>query len=599
MTDANVVTLRREMTGRRRGPTHEVTSSGEKAVADEVRVARAIARSNTYRLIDLIAELRRVDRLDAIVEVLDDAAGIRLAARDYAGARELIEASFEFDTQQEGRLRAERWYRLAVALDGCGDVDGSRQACARAVGLAEIDGESELATRAILQYVVPGHWHAGMSHVHELLGAVQPMNPSARDQTVLGAVQAIVDFRSAVSESGPGQQFAGIRRPAAPQALAERVLAASRELDAEAQCVAHLAWRATHNDSTVLAERRIVSTSAVELAESVGHPSLRLEACVWLAIDSLESGDRRGFDLGVSTAVRVASDDGNPRLRWRAATTAAGAAHLDGRLDDAVRLRRVAREAGEQARIPSVTAVDLLLGAQEALRRDEPPMLSDALYDDESPLLASPSARAVLAVLFARRGDTERAASCAHGALRMVDAESSQLFVGTRVADAATLIGDDHLASAALSLLAPWSQHVAVSSNGWWVDGPVSLWLGELHHQLGDAGAAWRHLLVAEPVAAQIGDVRSMERAARLRLVLPDHADGAWVTVDGAGLTSFEVQTLELLGSGATNAEIAARFHYSVSTIRRTTSSIYRKLGVRSRSQAVAQALRLGIIPTA
>ena len=46
------------------------------------------------------------------------------------------------------------------------------------------------------------------------------------------------------------------------------------------------------------------------------------------------------FDEALSVARWVAERTGNPRLRWRAYTLAAGAAHLDAELDEAKRFRR-------------------------------------------------------------------------------------------------------------------------------------------------------------------------------------------------------------------------------------------------------------------
>ncbi|MGZ6897088.1 MAG: LuxR C-terminal-related transcriptional regulator [Acidimicrobiia bacterium] len=57
-----------------------------------------------------------------------------------------------------------------------------------------------------------------------------------------------------------------------------------------------------------------------------------------------------------------------------------------------------------------------------------------------------------------------------------------------------------------------------------------------------------------------------------------------------AGLTARETDVLELLGSGATNAEIGARLFISAKTVEHHVSRILAKLGVRSRAEAVAVA---------
>jgi DNA-binding NarL/FixJ family response regulator len=50
------------------------------------------------------------------------------------------------------------------------------------------------------------------------------------------------------------------------------------------------------------------------------------------------------------------------------------------------------------------------------------------------------------------------------------------------------------------------------------------------------------------------------------------------------------------MAAGETNAEIAARLYLSPHTIKDHASSVYRKLGVRNRAEAVRQAERLGLI---
>lgn len=63
-----------------------------------------------------------------------------------------------------------------------------------------------------------------------------------------------------------------------------------------------------------------------------------------------------------------------------------------------------------------------------------------------------------------------------------------------------------------------------------------------------------------------------------------------------AGLTSREVQVLKLLVQGHTNTELAHRLHVATKTAEHHVSSILGKLEVRSRTEAVAAALGLGIV---
>jgi two-component system response regulator DesR len=64
-----------------------------------------------------------------------------------------------------------------------------------------------------------------------------------------------------------------------------------------------------------------------------------------------------------------------------------------------------------------------------------------------------------------------------------------------------------------------------------------------------------------------------------------------------AGLISTrEHEVLDLIATGATNAEIAERLFLSPHTVKEHTSALYRKLEVRNRAEAVQRAQRLGLI---
>ena len=64
----------------------------------------------------------------------------------------------------------------------------------------------------------------------------------------------------------------------------------------------------------------------------------------------------------------------------------------------------------------------------------------------------------------------------------------------------------------------------------------------------------------------------------------------------GPPLSEREREVLEAVASGATNREIAGRLFLSPHTVKEHTSSLYRKLGVRNRAEAVQKAQRLGLI---
>lgn len=64
-----------------------------------------------------------------------------------------------------------------------------------------------------------------------------------------------------------------------------------------------------------------------------------------------------------------------------------------------------------------------------------------------------------------------------------------------------------------------------------------------------------------------------------------------------AGLTERQVQVMRLLAQGLTNGEIAERLVVSVRTVDHHVSAVLDKLGVRTRRQAAARAVELGLLP--
>jgi NarL family two-component system response regulator YdfI len=62
-------------------------------------------------------------------------------------------------------------------------------------------------------------------------------------------------------------------------------------------------------------------------------------------------------------------------------------------------------------------------------------------------------------------------------------------------------------------------------------------------------------------------------------------------------LSGREQEVLELLAEGAANKEIAAQLHISERTVKAHVTGIFNKLGVNSRAEAVAVAIRGGLLP--
>lgn len=79
-----------------------------------------------------------------------------------------------------------------------------------------------------------------------------------------------------------------------------------------------------------------------------------------------------------------------------------------------------------------------------------------------------------------------------------------------------------------------------------------------------------------------------------VRRLLSVHEDSAPANMEP--LTNRETAVLQLIVQGARNSEIAQRLHIAVKTVETHLTSIYGKLGVQSRAEAIALAQRQGLL---
>ena len=117
----------------------------------------------------------------------------------------------------------------------------------------------------------------------------------------------------------------------------------------------------------------------------------------------------------------------------------------------------------------------------------------------------------------------------------------------------------------------------------------ISLTMPENHIRLFvDAGKA-----VFELLGLAIREGVSPEYARELLNMLQDGKNFVQPLIDP--LSPRELEVLALITAGATNAEISVQLVIAVGTVKRHTLSIYQKLGVNSRTQAVARARELNL----
>jgi DNA-binding NarL/FixJ family response regulator len=88
--------------------------------------------------------------------------------------------------------------------------------------------------------------------------------------------------------------------------------------------------------------------------------------------------------------------------------------------------------------------------------------------------------------------------------------------------------------------------------------------------------------LSPELAASMLGEVRDLVRR---------EASGA-----EAIISKREEEVLQLIADGLSTTEVAAKLYISVKTVKNHLASIYQKLDTRDRTQAVLQAVRMGIV---
>lgn len=107
------------------------------------------------------------------------------------------------------------------------------------------------------------------------------------------------------------------------------------------------------------------------------------------------------------------------------------------------------------------------------------------------------------------------------------------------------------------------------------------------YRALGDPDGAEAELHNAKAVFVRLGAGPDLARVAALERPTPDHENP---------LSARECDVLKLVAAGHTNKEIGAALGISQHTVARHLQNIFTKIGVSSRSAAVAAAFEHGLV---
>jgi LuxR family maltose regulon positive regulatory protein len=197
-------------------------------------------------------------------------------------------------------------------------------------------------------------------------------------------------------------------------------------------------------------------------------------------------------------------------------------------------------------------------------------------------------------------GDTEAAVAAADAATKLT---ADRELIGFPFTALAPVVLGKALArrgehAGAIALIQP-ALELAQREDSWVIRTYGLLALAEVQQRRGDAPAARRAITQARDLLAALPDPGAapalVERTERLLKLTPrtrrDQARGeVWE------LSERELEVLRLLASSLTQREIAGELFVSFSTVKSHVRSIFRKLGVDSRAEAVNRARELGLL---
>jgi LuxR family maltose regulon positive regulatory protein len=116
---------------------------------------------------------------------------------------------------------------------------------------------------------------------------------------------------------------------------------------------------------------------------------------------------------------------------------------------------------------------------------------------------------------------------------------------------------------------------------------------GPLREAVGGTAVRRRVLLDGLPVLLDARPREGRTGAVAMIMALPDAG------TRGTDLTDRQLEVLHLLCLGLTSREIAQRLWIAETTVENHLRVVYRRLGCRTRSEAVSRAFRLGIVDPA
>jgi DNA-binding NarL/FixJ family response regulator len=550
------------------------------------------------------------------------------AGRTYEQALTLLTMQEAVDPTQHAALLL----ALGHAQTRSGESAQARQTFDRATALARQTGNSEQLAQAALGFagdvVRPGvSDEQVINHLEEALTQLVGTVPTLRVRLL---ARLAMEYRYSA-------------RRARGDALSRQALDQARQLDAptlqqdEGRAALVYALNARHFAilaPDTLEERMTISLELVELATARGDRELLLQSLPWRVADLLTMGQIQAADEAIAQANALAATLRQPLYLWYAHVFSALRALMQGDWAAGERLAEAAYQSGQRVQPGGAT---VYLAAQQFMIRWEQGRLAEmaAIFTDLAARFpAMPVLRAFRALAHWHAGDQAAAQAeltqlCANRAAALI---WDQLWLGgvATLAELTILLGDRTQAALLYELLLPYAErNVMVGVPN--CLGAVAAYLGSLAALLGQREAAIEHFtkglalnqqLALQPFLARtqvryaaflLQQGTAAERTQAYDLLQQAQATAAALDLVAlrteitpllmpstgptlAGLTPREIEVLRLIAAGHSTKAMAATLVISVPTVERHITHIYEKLGVNSRAEATAYALRQGLV---
>jgi len=557
----------------------------------------------------------------------------------FAEAVQLYSAALHHGVFGHERVRV--MLALGHALRGVGQREQARTTFESVIDESDDPELLPLAVEAAISHAQGGDFRVGSAESAHLIDrvAARPGLSDAQRARLLAA-QARVSARvdRVVKQIDVDDLFAlgplavqdrvqwsyAVRAPHAHALADEAVAVAERAGDQEALLQALAAWRSVHRSPHVLDDRTDRATRALQLADRLGRRAEGVELRGWLAVDHLERGDRRAFEVVAQQVEATMGRFGNHPLHWLAACLRTLAEQLDGRPKAIADASTAAATVDVEFEVPGRwTSLAILLWRAGELADDR--TFARSLSSKHPDIFDQAAAAAMLGLSRARDGHIGEAHHLLERAmdrLRLREIEISWLLSLHAVADLAAELEARALAPELLTLMKPWAHRNTIGNHGTVMLGPMARPLARLMaldaapgHEvsamfararalcdrmrapafaaetaldearwLASTGAfhdAAHHAQEAIRLAAPIGALYPRREAERLLDQLP-------VVVEVASdLSPRQLEVLRLMAEGWSNPEIARHLAFSLSTVAKETSEIYRRLAVPDRDSAI------------